>query len=519
MKAPLPPNEEERLRALAAFNVLDTPREPAYDDLVTLASAIFNAPIAAITFIDRDRQWIKASVGLEITETPREIAFCAHAILQPERLLVVKDASKDARFCDNPVTGAPLNVRFYASSPLLTSDGHALGALCVCAPDVREITPDQERALQVLARQVVDQLEMRRTLQYMQEQAVALERAREAADAALRDKTMFLANLSHEIRTPMNGIIGVAGLLGTTQLTERQRNYVEMIARSGESLMGVLQDALDFAAVNEQALRPNRKHAHVPTLLSETLAMFLPAAVAQRVQLVPRTDSTLEHALNIDAVRLRQVLNRLIGSAIRATSRGAVSLNASRVGNQLCIEVSNVAIAGTSSPPLALEGILELVRPVTEPMDGSVEMMYRERGPVGIVVRIPIPGDDSVSEPTVLIAEDNEVNSLVLAAMLEDRGCRVTCVETGLEAVEAMRSRRFDLVFMDIQMPDMDGITATQEVRRAEGNRRTPIVAVTASALGGDEAKYREAGIDELIQKPISERTIVEALRRWVATY
>jgi CheY-like chemotaxis protein len=132
-----------------------------------------------------------------------------------------------------------------------------------------------------------------------------------------------------------------------------------------------------------------------------------------------------------------------------------------------------------------------------------------------VTVRLPIPPDSDV-EPSVLVAEDNEVNSLVLSAMLESHGCRVTCVDNGHAAVEALAREDFDLVFMDIQMPDMDGLTATEAVRKGETDRRTPIVAVTASALGGDEARYRQVGIDDLIEKPISERTVVDMLRRWL---
>ncbi len=164
MKAPLPSQETQRLQALRSYAVLDTSPESSFDDLVQLASHICQAPIALVSLIDEKRQWFKARTGLEATETPREMAFCAHAILQPDELLQVPDAQQDPRFADNPlVTGEP-HIRFYAGMPLVTSTGHALGTLCVIDRAPRELNPAQRKALQVLGHQVMTLLELRRTL-------------------------------------------------------------------------------------------------------------------------------------------------------------------------------------------------------------------------------------------------------------------------------------------------------------------------------------------------------------------
>jgi formate hydrogenlyase transcriptional activator len=152
--------EEQRLRALKEFDILDTLPEKAFDDLTALASYICNTPIALISLIDEDRQWFKSNVGLGVPETSRNIAFCAHAIEQPD-CFIVPDASIDDRFSANPlVTGSPF-VRFYAGSPLVTSEGHALGTLCVIDREPRQMSPEQIMALNALSRQVMTQLEVR----------------------------------------------------------------------------------------------------------------------------------------------------------------------------------------------------------------------------------------------------------------------------------------------------------------------------------------------------------------------
>lgn len=161
MNAPVPENEAARLEALHDYRVLDTAPERAFDDITKLVSFICQTPVALVSLVDRERQWFKSKVGLQATETPRDHAFCAHALAEG-KLLVVEDATADERFASNPlVTGEPY-VRFYAGAPLLTPDGHALGTLCVIDHEPRTLSPEQVSALEALARVVVDQLELRR---------------------------------------------------------------------------------------------------------------------------------------------------------------------------------------------------------------------------------------------------------------------------------------------------------------------------------------------------------------------
>ncbi|HVT04679.1 MAG TPA: GAF domain-containing protein [Thermoanaerobaculia bacterium] len=155
-----PENEAARLRVLQELRILDTPRERTFDDLAFLAAQVCDTPIALVTFVDGSRQWFKARVGLETTETPRDVAFCAHAILQDD-IFEVSDSHKDERFANNPlVTGHP-DVRFYAGAPLITSDGFALGTVCAIDHRPRELTPGQRESLRALSRLIVAKLEQR----------------------------------------------------------------------------------------------------------------------------------------------------------------------------------------------------------------------------------------------------------------------------------------------------------------------------------------------------------------------
>lgn len=163
MKPPLPENEAARLKTLCQCNILDTAPEEEFDDITRLAAHISGSPIALVSLVDTNRQWFKSRVGMEATETCRDVAFCAHAILQPD-ILIVNNALEDERFATNPLVTSDPYIRFYAGVPLITADGYGLGTLCVIDYVTRELTPEQVNGLRALGRKVVKLLELRRNL-------------------------------------------------------------------------------------------------------------------------------------------------------------------------------------------------------------------------------------------------------------------------------------------------------------------------------------------------------------------
>ncbi len=200
MKAAASPlNENQRIAALHEYDLLDSLPDKDYDDITRIAADICGMPISLISLIDKDRQWFKSRVGMEASETPRDIAFCAHAILQPDELFMVRDTTLDDRFADNPLVTGDLNINFYAGVPLVTEGGNALGTLCVIDSKPNDLSKEQKETLKALARQVVAYFELRKQSKMLNAQKIQLQQINE-------DLSRFAYVVAHDIKSPCSSL-------------------------------------------------------------------------------------------------------------------------------------------------------------------------------------------------------------------------------------------------------------------------------------------------------------------------
>lgn len=306
--AKVPANEEQRLRELLSYDVLDTDAEQLFDDLTQLASQICDAPIALISLVDPDRQWFKSRVGIEATETSRNIAFCSHAILQRE-VFEVSNAKEDPRFHDNPlVTGEP-NIRFYAGAPLLTPSGHAIGTLCAIDDKPKTLTSLQRNALKTLSESVVAHLELKRKNR-------ELERTSQF-------KSDFLSYISHEIRTPLNAINTFSNLLeGEAKQLSLPTNFTDSlghISKSGERLLEIVNSVLDMKQIEAGKMRVMPRPVGTADFFTHLFSLTRIRAEDGNVIFNSVIDDNVPYSLNFDDTKFGQVALNLLSNAIKYT--------------------------------------------------------------------------------------------------------------------------------------------------------------------------------------------------------
>ncbi|NWG85901.1 MAG: GAF domain-containing sensor histidine kinase [Hydrogenophilaceae bacterium] len=336
--APLPDNEEERQRWLDELNILDTIEEQAYDDLTFLAAQICQTPIALVSLIDRERQWFKSHHGLDARETPRDLAFCAHAI-HDDQLFLVPDSLKDERFHDNPlVTGAP-HVQFYAGAPLILRDNIRVGTLCVIDDHARDMTEAQKQALAAIARQVVSQMELRLKLH----EIAQLDQA----------KDEFISMVSHELRTPLTSINGSLALLHSGAvggLSAQGQGLVDIALRNGERLLNIVNDILDLAKIEAGKLQLHIEPIDLEALLKNAIELNQPfCAKCKCVAKLRRSDDGQAVQIMGDEQRLLQVMSNLISNAAKFSyPNDTVLVTLGREGGEVTVGVTD---HGPGIPP------------------------------------------------------------------------------------------------------------------------------------------------------------------------
>ncbi|MBF0429056.1 MAG: response regulator, partial [Magnetococcales bacterium] len=386
-----------------------------------------------------------------------------------------------------------------------------------------------------------------------------LQDALKRAERANQAKSEFLANMSHEIRTPMNAILGLSHLAMKRPMSKQQLDYLQKIHYSATILLRIINDILDFSKIEAGKLDMEQRDFALLEVLEGIQSIFQVKCVEKGLLFVVTLSDALPAYLVGDSLRLGQVLNNLISNAVKFTSQGEVSIRAdleresdSHVIVRFTIRDTGIGMTKDQVNQL-FQAFHQADTSITRQFGGTglglviskqlIEMMggeIRVDSELGVGSRFiftaqfrrsermsPSCANESLSDKQVrdrlaglhlLLVEDNEINQQVARELLESVGIRVTIACTGVEALESVARERFDAVLMDLQMPVMDGLTATRQIRKDYSSQQLPVLAMTANAMTGDQEKCLEAGMNDHIAKPIHPASLYETLIRWVGS-
>lgn len=299
--------ESRRQNALREYQIMDTAPEQDFDEITQIASQICGTPISLITLLDEQRQWFKSHHGLDTTETPREQAFCAHAIQQPDQIMIVENPTEDPRFRDNPLVTGDLHIRFYAGAPLVNAEGLSLGTLCVIDQQPHSLTEQQVAALKALANQAMAQMELRKKVQELKE--------------ANEDMSEYAQIVSHDLKSPVNTLISLVNLfkLGyASQIDAKGLNLISLMEQRAEHLKNLIEGVLEYCLLERG--EDSREWVNLNTLIPQIIDDLLP-------------DEEVEIALSdhyptlwINQTYVQQIFQNLLTNAIKYNDKKTVKI-------------------------------------------------------------------------------------------------------------------------------------------------------------------------------------------------
>jgi PAS domain S-box-containing protein len=378
-----------------------------------------------------------------------------------------------------------------------------------------------------------------------------LEEAKKKSEKANLAKSIFLAHMSHEIRTPLHSILGMVELLEETGLTEEQRNYIELSKRSGEALLGLINDILDMSKIEAGQLEISNRPFDFDKLLLKSMSIFNVKVKDKGLELKKEyVDCESVGFINGDENRLAQILLNLLGNSIKFTNSGYVKVVIEKIDNKnICITIEDTGIGIPLSNQKTIfepfnqvdtsitrqyggTGLgLSISRKLIEAMNGSITVFSEEGAGTSMIIKLPIQpvansnemlsphekitSHDSPNKMTILLADDSDENQILMKAFLKKTSLHLECVDNGLEAFHKVKDNHYDLILMDLEMPVMDGRTATIKIReweKANNHRPNSIVALTAHVIKEIITDTLESGFDHYLPKPISKKNLLEFL-------
>jgi len=515
--------------------------------LLSLLNNIIGTDFGRINVLEGESIKVLFTAGMASKMVPGTLSkfdntLCASCVDSGNRVRMIPDLSK-AGFAEHPAR-KHMGVESYIGAAIYVQ-GELYGTVCHTSSKVSRFTDIHKNLMQLAAHWLGGEIEREQNQQ-------SLSNAHAESVSANLAKSEFLATMSHEIRTPLNGIMSLVEILRESPADNLQRQRLDTMQRSSQALLAVISDILDFSRIEAGKLELECKVFDLNTCIRDTVDTFQALADEKGVELTAYCDSHVPSHVNGDEARLKQILNNLLSNALKFTSAGFVNLSLYCDGEKggpirFVVQDSGVGMTpehidkvfekftqadSTTTRRYGGSGLgLTISRQLAELMGGSISVESELGQGSQFSARLPLQWAEAQEyraiesavenapavdfDVTVLLVEDNQVNQYVINTMLESLGCKTTIAANGLEALACLKELQFDMVFMDMQMPEMDGIVATENIRLNPALQALPIIAMTANALASDRERCLVAGMNDYLLKPFRKDQLVEMISKY----
>ncbi|MDO6474810.1 ATP-binding protein [Alteromonas sp. 1_MG-2023] len=524
IQPPLPENEEARLAELLSYGILDTESETLFDDITSLASEICDTPIALISLVDPDRQWFKSKVGLDASETHRNISFCGHAILDDE-LMEINDTHRDERFHDNPLVTGPPNIRFYAGTPLITPEGYALGTLCAIDSEPKRLSKMQKSALTTLGKSVMAHLELRKQNLVLRQMNTL--------------KSKYLTDISRRFQTPLQSICTFSRLLEeetkTAPVSAVIKDSLGLIHESSQNLMRAVESVLATGKTDIKADSLGRTTIETKPFFNHIFHTMAGKARKGRIILTGQLDASVPEHLILDEAGLGLLLLKITGNAIRYSSKDtSVHLQIYYRPSGLIISVQDhgrgmnrdqlmelyAAPDGEHGEVVAISGL----RRLADNVKGQIKVRSWQGRGTCVTFAVPADtagektgGNQEVDPGKRFVAPFIKDNPAILILSAQEDVSTITVMLNRLkidaetesdvkEAARKLQARQYDLLLLSAKAVTNEEITQFRQ--------QDPCLAIVALTedLFTEDKQLRQTGIDVALTLPVNNDTLCDTL-------